>query len=51
MEYKYIISDDYILNVLKIDITKILKSFMKKDKNNLEYIHNYIKNTKNKFCG
>ena len=51
MEYRYKISDEYVLNDLKIDITKSLKGYMKKDKNILDYIHNYIKNTKNKFCG
>ena len=55
MEFAYIISDEYILVDLKkkrykIDIIKILNEFMNKDVNTVDYIHNYIKNTNNKFC-
>ena len=50
MEYKYIISNDYVLEELDEDINKQLKKFMKKDKNSIEKIHKYIKDPKIKFC-
>jgi hypothetical protein len=50
MEYKYIISNNYVLEDLDEDITKSLKKFMKKDRNSIEKIHNYIKNPNVKFC-
>lgn len=50
MNYKYKITNDYILDDLKIDITKILNKYMKKDRHSLEYVHEYIKDVKNKFC-
>lgn len=50
MEYKYIISNEYVLEDLDTDINKILKKFMKKDKNSIENIHAYIQNPEIKFC-
>ncbi len=50
MEYKYIISNEYVLEELDEDINKQLKKFMKKDKNSIEKIHKYIKDPKIKFC-
>jgi hypothetical protein len=50
MEYKYIISNDYVLEDLDEDITKSLKKFMKKDRNSIEKIQNYVKDPKIKFC-
>ena len=48
MEFKYIISNEYILDDMKMRYK--LKKFMKKDRKSLETIQKYIQNPVNKFC-
>ena len=48
MEFKYIITNEYILDNLKMKDK--LKKFMNKDRKHLETVQKYIQNPANKFC-
>ena len=48
MEFKYIITNEYILDNMKLRYK--LKKFMNKDRKHLETIQKYIQNPANKFC-